>query len=155
MFEMSKGFTLTELIIIFSIISVISILGIAGFSSYNQVQTLESAASEFVNTLNLAKSRALSQIKEPCSASQTLDGYNVQVLISSNSYALNVECSGGSTNVYVKRLPKNISFDQSSKNVFSFPILKGGAREAGQVIILGHGRQKVIDISSLGIIDIQ
>lgn len=159
-----KGFTLIELMVVLSITSVLGILGIAGFTTYNQVQTLQSSANDLVTTLNLARSRALSQVKlgENCSlASNTLDSYEVAITIPTPSYSLKVNCHNGSSfsnQIYSKSLPDGVSFknDPDTKpTTFTFPVLVGGVQNAGQITLSAYQRDKTIAINSLGGINIQ
>ena len=74
--HVEKGFTLIELMVVFSILAVLSTIGVAAFVSFSRTQTLNAAASDIKSMLNLAKSRAYSQVKPsvtPCNTSQ-LDG---------------------------------------------------------------------------------
>jgi len=59
----SKGFTLIELIVAFSIISIISVVGFASFVTYSRTQAIDNEANQLVSTLNLAKAKAQSQVK--------------------------------------------------------------------------------------------
>lgn len=158
----SKGFTLIELMVVLSITAILGMLGIAGFTTYNEVQILQGAASELATTLNVAKSRALSQVKlgSACDLdSRILNGYSVQVKIVNKSYTLNSHCSVGSTLfesiLDTRTLPKNITFENDSSTTFFFPIITGGVEIPGQVILKGYGRSIIINVSSLGAVSIQ
>ena len=58
-----KGFTLLELIVVFSIIAILSTIGLASFVNYSKAQILQGSANDIISTLNTAKSKAASQIK--------------------------------------------------------------------------------------------
>lgn len=150
-----NGFTIIELIIVVSVIAILSSLGIAGFNNYNQAQSFQAAASDVVNTFNLAKSRALSQVKlTPVCAAADLGGYEVRIGLP-NTYVLIIHC--GLFEEYIqsenKRLPKNITFVSPAS--FFFPVLTGGVETAGQIQITGYGRTKTIIIDSVGGVKIQ
>lgn len=166
-----KGFTLIELVIVFSIMSALSAFSIAGFINYNRVQILQSATDDLVTALNLAKSRASSQVKiitSQCPSSNTLSGYEVKLLMP-NQYQLKVYCISGSnsndfhSDIYPnpKTLPKDISFDCSGtcRDSFFFPVLTGGLRGDGKVqkitLKAEDGNKKTIMINSLGGISVQ
>ncbi len=167
----NEGFTLLELIIVFAIISIMVTLGIAAFVDYNRAQTLNVAALEVVATLNLAKSRAQSQVK-PEDCRNTLNGYKVGICsrdalkckANTNSkikYAFYADCSNenfvsfANTN---KTLPTDIIFDSTSTNITSifFPVLTGGAvltggvNGSGRIVLSGYGKTKTITIDSSG-----
>lgn len=143
-----RGFTLIELMVVLSVTAVLGTLGIAGFVIYNQIQVLQSATSDVVTVLNLAKSRAQSQIK-PSGCTGDLSGYNV-VIATPRTYTLYVRCSL-SPDIKIgqdKLLPASLSFELSKS--FFFPIQTGGVEEDGQIVILGYGREKTITINSFG-----
>ncbi|MEK7518261.1 MAG: prepilin-type N-terminal cleavage/methylation domain-containing protein [Patescibacteria group bacterium] len=157
-----KGFTLVELIVVISVMGVLSFLGVAGLYEYSKVQTLQNAAKDVVSVLNLAKSRALSQVRPSvsiCAASGVLNGYLV-ILASSgggpiNIYRLRINCGGIIRTILTRTLPKNIVFTQNQS--FFFPILTGGAT-AGTIVIQGYGGSipnKTIIIDARGVIKIQ
>lgn len=151
-----KGFTLIELMVVLSVTAVLGTLGVAGFTTYNQIQILQSATSDVVTILNLAKSRAQSQVKLTalCSSSETLNGYKVDILAPKN-YTLYLRCSGIDRQVSeeTKILPSDLSFNASTS--FLFPIQTGGVQAAGQIVISGFGRSKTVMVNSLGGVSIQ
>lgn len=153
-----KGFTLIELIVVFSIIVFLSTVGLASYFSYSQVQILTSSANEFVTTIQLAKSRANSQVKPPeryCSGQ--LDGYSVVINITNREYRLGVICGGNASNnpLLTKILPRDITFDEVTTTNIFFPIIQGGVQGFGRISIMGYGRTKTITINSVGIIKVE
>lgn len=153
----SVGFTLIELMVAISITAVLGTLGIAGFTNFNRAQVFQAASNEVVTLLNLAKSRAQSQIKPPalCSSSQTLEGYEVKIT-KPKDYALYLRCSRGiskQVDEWVRELPNDISVDASQ--TFFFPIQTGGVENPGYIKLSGYGRDKYIVINSLGGVSIQ
>lgn len=149
-----RGFTLIELIVVFTVIAILSVIGVAAFVSYGRVQALETAASELKSTLFLAKSRAISQVNDICiSKAQILDGYEVDLSTLANSYQLKVRCSGFFYPVYpTTYLPKNISFDSlktTSISIF-FPVISSGVKGAGTIYLTGYGNTKTITVDSIG-----
>ena len=155
-FSFQKGFTLIELMVVLSITAVLGTLGIAGFTTYNQIQTLQSATSNVATILNLAKSRAQSQVKLTplCSSSETLVGYKVEILAPKN-YTLYLRCSGVDRQVVeeAKILPSDLSFNANTS--FFYPIQTGGVQTPGQITIEGYGRSKTIRVNSLGGVSVQ
>ena len=134
---MQKGFTLIELMVVISVSAILGVLGVAGFTNYNQSQVLQVSANEVVTMLNLAKSRAQSQIKPlslcPGDNNNLID---YEVTISSlKNYTLYINCSVSGTKEIEqqeKTLPKSLSFD--SNPTFFFPVQTGGAT-AGTISI--------------------
>ncbi|MDO8658020.1 MAG: prepilin-type N-terminal cleavage/methylation domain-containing protein [Candidatus Levybacteria bacterium] len=124
--KIENGFTLIELILVFSMIGIISVFGIASFISYNKSQTLNTAVSDVTAMLNLAKSRASSQFKPTggnCD-SRPLDGY--QVVFTTTTYSLNAICgvSFDPLTNPAKTLPPPFRFDAG--RTFLFHTLSGG-----------------------------
>ena len=153
---MQKGFTLIELMVVLSITAVLGTLGIAGFMTYNQTQVLQTSASEVVTMLNLAKSRAQSQIKPfALCPSGTLDGYSVKI-VQDRSYALWLKCSGLDVkiNEQDKNLPSGLRF--TSSIIFFFPVQTGGVQALGEFAISSSdGKKKTIKVNSLGGVSVQ
>ncbi len=158
-----RGFTLIEIIVVFTIIAILSVIGVAAFVSYSRVQTLETSASNLKSTLFLAKSRALSQVKPPeitqCN-NQILNGYKVvlcptsssNTLCSSpNSYVLGIICSNFSYRVQSTNLPQNITIDSRTVPMsFYFPVISSGVGSAGSIYLTGYGNTRIITIDSIG-----
>lgn len=157
----TKGFSLIELLVVVSVIGVLSTLGIAGFSKYNDIQIVQAAANDVATTLNLAKSRALSQVKlGTCTFLDNLEKYEVKIDMSGsfNVYQLIIHCSGFLDTIENKTLPKNVQFITVGTTItsISFPVLAGGVEAGGQVEIgLPGGPTKKILIDSVGGIKIQ
>lgn len=167
--KFSQGFTLIELMVALSVTSVLGILSIAGFTSYNQTQILQSATDDVVSMLNLAKSRALSQVNsEKCTAG-ALSGYRVEIAVPKN-YRLYLRCvnSGGTSEDTpidkTKTLPRDLDFKGSvglvGKN-FVFSVITGNmVMEADNpndptIVITGYGRNKLIRVNKLGGVSVE
>ena len=145
-----RGFTIIEIIVVFAVIAVLSTIGVASFVNYNRIQTLQTAAADFTSTLNLAKSRSLSQVKPAECASQVLDGYRVNISLSSNSYTLETICSGFSYRIQSRNLPQNVTFQSSQPTSFFFPVIAGGVSGAGTVVLSSFGQTKSITVDEIG-----
>jgi len=153
-----KGFTLIELMVTISIAAVLGTLSIAGFNTFNQSQMLRTSADDVVTMLNLAKSRAQSQIKIGAScASNPLEGYRVDISIAGGSYTLSSVC-GTPNSLQAKSLPQNIEFDSASPASFFFPVLSGGTSlgASGQIVISNSaGGIRTITVKPLGGVSVQ
>jgi prepilin-type N-terminal cleavage/methylation domain-containing protein len=144
----NNGFTIIELIVVFSVIAVLSTVGIASFVSFSRAEELQTATNDYINTLNLAKARALSQVK-PVGCQGALSGYRVD-LVSNQKYALFVVCGGDIEMTHVD-LSKNISISNwttsGARSVF-FPIISSGFFGNGNVQMAAYGLYKCIVIDS-------
>jgi len=150
-----KGFTLIELMVVISVTAVLGTLGIAGFVNYNRVQAVQVSANDLATILNLARSRALSQVKLGATCkTQTLEGYSVETF-SNNSYSLKIYCPRPvSQELDKKTLPQGITF-KSSPTTFFFPVLTGGVETGGKIVITNSVTDKTITINSLGGVAVQ
>lgn len=154
----SKGFTIIELIIAISIIALISAIGIASFAGRGKIAELDAATSSVSSYLQLARSRAISQVKpkDPVTCAGTLEGYKVVINQADNSYELNIVCGGTVGKISEKTLPVNFSFDNDTTSTsFFFPILTHGVEGAGVISISGYGKKKTITVDSVGGINIK
>ncbi|MBI2034146.1 MAG: prepilin-type N-terminal cleavage/methylation domain-containing protein [Candidatus Levybacteria bacterium] len=138
-----RGFTLIELIVVFSLIAIVSSIGIQTFIDYNRKQAVDKVANEIVSMLQTARSRAFTQVKPNVSAcdtdlvtpsnTETLQGYRVKVSVSLRTYTLYAVCrtSLGTTNevqiAQNKPLSSDFSFTVSGANWFTYEVLTGAA----------------------------
>ncbi|MCL4354300.1 prepilin-type N-terminal cleavage/methylation domain-containing protein [Patescibacteria group bacterium] len=152
-FKKNFGFTLIELIISLTVIATLSIIGIAAFVNQSKVSALQSGAAEFYSVLNVAKSRAMSQVKpDNLCIGRTLEGYSV-VIDSTTTFKLYVNCGGNEFLIKSGKLPTNITFasspDTTSTNFF-FGVLTNSVQGAGVVTVKGYGNSKVLNIDGAG-----
>lgn len=152
-FRRESGFTLIEMIVVFAVLTVLSTVAIVSFVNYNKTQVLQVAVGELQSTFNLARSRALSQVKPADCDSQTLNGYKVILNVSQNSYDLLAVCSDtfeykvGET----FKLPKNVVFSPDPTPVsYFFPVIVSGVQGAGTIYLTAHGVTKTIVVDSSG-----
>jgi prepilin-type N-terminal cleavage/methylation domain-containing protein len=162
-----KGFTLIELLIVMAIAGILGTLSIASFSNYTKVQTLQTSANDVAAMLNLAKSRAQSQVKpSSCPTDNAIPannfnlyGYRV-VITALNKYTLYATCSNTVINPVTdttkdkiinqqdKQLPSGVTFSVNAS--FFFTVLTGAA-SGGSVNIMETGvASKTITVSPLG-----
>jgi len=132
----SLGFTLIELIIVFSVIAILALFGIASFVNYSKVQAITNDANNIVALINTAKSNAVSQVKpSSCSGAKVLQGYIVELNKTvggktNKGFSINVLCSTPSvTPLASYALSSNVQFDTSSTDTLksiSFNVISGG-----------------------------
>lgn len=161
-----KGFTLIELLIAVSIISTLSVIGIAGFVNYSRSQTVNNAALDIANMLQVARSYASSQVSPKSTITGTdvcnlgsINKYKVIINFSEKKYSLVAVCAGNDTKeIQSKKLPNNLSFNSGSE--FIFPIFTGGvllppgASDFATIIITGFGIQRKVNIDANGHISV-
>ena len=162
------GFTLLELVVVFSVIAIISTIGVVSFTNYNKTQELNGAVSDVVNFLNTAKSNSLSQIKtagcDQVDADNnpvyTLEGYEVTVISGSgdekSSLTLRAKCSGLYFGAKTITLSKNIKITSPLPpgNVFFYPLFSKNV-DGGTICLDAYGSPaKSIILSDLGIVSI-
>ncbi len=119
----SKGFTLIELTIVFTIMAVIGGIGFAAYTSFSSNQKLDQAAYDLKAGIDEAKLTAISRIKPAsCGATSALDGYRLNVCTGAscaNLYEMTPICtpppSTSPTPVVKVRDPK-IVISQSQEN---------------------------------------
>jgi len=162
-----RGFTFIELLVVFSIIGILSAVGFTSFATYGQSQALNSAANNIVTFINLARSRAESQVKpEDCvNNNLELESYEVRLCGINNNfcisgikspsfgYELDVWCGGSSYLVanYSSKLSNSLVFDSSTTTTsIVFPVLTGGVMGTGIIVIKGYGQTKTITVNTFG-----
>jgi len=157
-----KGFTLIELVVVFSVLAVLSAVGIASFVESSRNSSLQSAVNQVTTILNVAKSRALSQTRpvdnsncriDASSDVQTpLSGYRVD--ISGSTISLTAVC--GTFDDLIKEYEYTLSDSitiQSDYPSFFFPVLTHGADHSGTITVKGYNnKQTVIKIDESGVI---
>ena len=154
-FGKQNGFTFIELIIVLSVLSILSVVGIAAFSSYASKQNLNIAAADLAATLNLAKSRAYSQVKPTiggCDSNNLLDGYEVRICGSSScistgkTYEVNVKCGGSFRSPSISSVTApNLTFTPPTS--FFFPVLKGGVAGGGQTVTITNAQNNTKSVT--------
>lgn len=148
---MNKGFTLIEIIVVFSVIAIVATVGVAAFVNYSKTQSLQTSYLDLKSTLSTAKSYSLSQIKPAECATNILIGYEVSLDIFNNKYSLIAKCQGFDKTLKTSSFPPSITFNNSltTSNTFLFPVLSTQIT-GGTITIDGFGDQKVITIDGLG-----
>ncbi len=149
-----RGFTLIELVVVFAAVGIITSLGLASLASYGNKQTIETAALDVADIFNLARSRSLSQVKPTVCGNNILTGYQVDITIAANQYAISAVC-GSAYQIDSKKLPQNVSFASSSTTTVIFPLLSGRPSSSSQVVITGYGATKTINVNTTGNVSVE
>lgn len=99
------GFTLIELMIVFSVMVILSAIGFASFVTYSHSASVDTNMKEIKTTIFTARSRALSQIRDSsCFANgftgqgYELKGYQVVFCCSFGPACLSVVCNNSANN---------------------------------------------------------
>ena len=158
----AQGFTLVELLLVFSFMAGLTSVGIAGFINYNRSQAVISSVNDVASLLTLAKSRALYQVT-PCQVNPglPLDGYQFTLCYSgaclgpyrsSDYYEVSAVCGGNKVFVQSKKLPEKMSFDSARTSVtsFFFPVITGGVSTPGTIAVAGYGTSREVQIDTNG-----
>ena len=149
-----SGFTLIELVVVFTIIGIMTALGIASFSSFNGSQSVQVGASDVSNMISTAKSRSISQVKPPQCVGKTLNGYQVNVTALGPAYTLSVICGGTTYVIDTKDLPFQVTFANGSTASVLFAVSTGSVSAPATITVSGYGRTKVISVSTTGNISV-
>lgn len=93
------GFTLIELMVVFSIMTILSAVGIAGYVNYSHSQEIDTAAKDFRGLLFTARSRAQSQLRDSSCYSSGFTGQGYELkgyqVVACCSFALCSQASCG------------------------------------------------------------
>ncbi|MEK9207685.1 MAG: prepilin-type N-terminal cleavage/methylation domain-containing protein [Patescibacteria group bacterium] len=151
--NVSKGFSLIEIVLVLAIIISISTIGYLSLGKFSKSQNLTYSYTNLLNDLNEAKSNTLSQVKSSkCTAVQTLVGY--EIATSTNFYTTKVVCATNPsdsttyTKTQVKKvtLPNNITINMSPTSSLIF-FIPDGTPSVSYSATLKSGTQSV----SLGV----
>lgn len=121
-FSIQKGFTLLEILVVFSIVAILSGIGVASFSAYSRSQQLAQSANNIKLLVNEARFNALSAVKSHKNESgstitcgtETLIGYSVSK-VGNNQLELDLLCSNSAAQeVRTLTAPNGYAFGNAS-----------------------------------------
>lgn len=160
------GFTIIELIIVFSVLAIISSIGVASFVSYTKSQELRSATLQVKTILQQARSQASAQVKP--SSCGIFQGYEVRICCvpsgsncpacnSSGNYELDAICSSVPNGLLINSttLSSSISVKDSgtTHRSFLFIPITGGVVTGGTITLQGaNNATESLTVTSAGII---
>lgn len=111
--KLQKGFSLLEILVVFSLIALITGVGFVAFNTYSQKSVITSAADDVKLGIEKAKYNALSRVKPPGCTGELL-AYQIN-FINSTQYRLTAVCTTQSMVYSTGTLPKGVTFrDQNS-----------------------------------------
>ncbi|PIT89375.1 MAG: hypothetical protein COU27_00570 [Candidatus Levybacteria bacterium CG10_big_fil_rev_8_21_14_0_10_36_7] len=158
------GFTIIELLVVFSLVGVISGLGFVSMVSYSRQQVLVQGSNNLKLDFDQAKFNALSAVKPvACTDNNSLTGY--KIVICSNASCVNsgvdyeIVALCGVTEIVTnsRKLDQNLNFNPQTTtcSVITFTALSGAATGTNcDVVIEGYGNQTKIVIDASGNVSI-
>lgn len=157
----NSGFTILELLIVFTLGIFIAGFGLVAFSAYGRSQSLTNAAAQTKLLIQEARFSAQSSVrpvKTPdgstidCGTSE-LVGYRVQLLTVKNKIESYLVC-GNQTSFLMKELkfPTNISFDSATTcSQILFDAISTQATGANcNIVIQGYGSKRQLSVDGVG-----
>lgn len=163
--EKQTGFTLIEILVVFTIVAILAGIGIASFVSYSRSQQVNQSAGDIKLLVNHAKFNALSVVKSAPNQSGTiiscqaasLIGYTIDVILPDRIVLTQVcdEVTPPNRSIETITLPSGISIvsalptaDCSKVTFNSLSAVVSGTPCA--IKISGYSQQKTIMIDSQG-----
>lgn len=149
--QQRSGFSLIELIIVIATLSLFFGFSLASYNSFNETKKLEADAREFIETLELAKTKAT--VGEKPDDLCVLQSFTVTYDNSSNQYSMNAQCPTDQTIVSSKTLSNGGAFQSAGSAIF-YPLNKPATFSSSCVLIKNTHTNKCrqITLDSPGII---
>jgi prepilin-type N-terminal cleavage/methylation domain-containing protein len=159
------GFSLIELLVTITLISLLSGVGFVSFVSYSRRQTVNQAALNIKQTIDLARFNALSFVKPPsCESDEQLESYRVNfcalnAICQSGSpevdYEVVVVCGGGQNVVATAELPGDVSMEDvqggdNCRNITFNVLASTNQGVPCQLNVVGFDNQIPLSIDSVG-----
>lgn len=148
-----KGFTIIEILVVFTFIAVLTVLGIAAYSTYTSTQQVQSGASDIATMLSTAKNNSLSQVIPSGCGVNPVTGYQVDITVGGGQFVLSAVC-GSLLKITSRTLPPNVTFASGSTPTILFPISTGMPSSGSTITVTGYGKTKVISVSQTGAISV-
>lgn len=165
----NAGFTIIELVVVFSIIAILSTISIASFVTYTNSQTLRNTALSLRTVLQEARSESSSQvIPNNCGVFQGYEvrichtsGLTCPVCLTSGDYELDANCSTSQNgiNQATYTFPAGVSLVTSGSPTttqcsFHFIPITGGVTSGGAVVVKGTNNvTQTVTVSGAGVIE--
>ncbi len=160
----NRGFTLIEILVVFTVTSILASVGFASFVSYSRNQQVTQAANDMKLLINQARFNAISTVKVNRDSqdntiscgNETLLGYSVTA-VNGNQLRLSQECANmSSQTIKTITAPQNITYISNTCLTIRFSSLSANTTGGSCVLRLrGYGITKVITVDALGNASVQ
>ena len=150
-----RGFTLVELLVVITLLSTMGLSSIFVFSSYSKSQAIKTGTADFLDLVNKARARAISQVKPSDCGVRSLEGYEIWVPVPGTYSRLSVRCGGIYYILERRNLPPNVTFATGTTSTTFFNIATGNIAAARTYIITGSGNTKTVKIDTIGNVSVQ
>lgn len=157
-FSTNYGFTIIEILVVFSLMAILSGIGFVSFAEYNKKQTVVQASNAFKLTIEQARFNSLSSVKPAnCLDENSLNGYKVVVDKVGGNYWLKMICGNEDVTIQTKKLPVNVAFDAATSCVtIQYTALSGAlVGSACNVLVKGFGLISTVMVDSGGNVSLQ
>lgn len=151
--KFSKGFTLIEMLVVFTLVGLLTASGLSAFLSYNKKQTFQTTVADISHTLNVLKSKALSNAKPSECGLAALEGYELSYTTGGTSYSTQVRCGGESYPISTVALPNKITFGAGTTTFFQAST--GTTAQPVTITLTGNDQTATIQVETTGVISVQ
>ena len=160
-----RGFTLIEILVVFTVTAILASVGFASFVSYGRNQQITQSANDMKLLISQARFNAISTVKVNRDSqgntiscgSEVLSGYTV-VVTGNNRLRLMQECANtGSQTVRTVTAPRNVTFSNGTTcTTIRFSSLSANSTGGSCLIRLGaYGLTKTITVDAVGNVSVQ
>lgn len=159
-YSKDSGFTLIEILVVFSVIAILSAVGFASLLTYGRSQEVSQTASDIKLLINQARSNALSAVKSEkdeqgttvnCGAA-ALSGYSVETF-TNTSLDFNMVCTGNPA-IRLKRLTvsSRLTFGTGTtcSSIFFNSLTTTASGVPCEIVVEGYGQTKTISVDAIG-----
>lgn len=159
--SMSRGFSIIELLVAFSMVSVLSTIGYVAFVSYSKRQIIVQTAANVKQAVDLARFNAASSVKQPsvCVADE-LYSYKLNFCLNvpscaPASYEMVAICGSREEVLESKVFPENVAASNvpgsNNCSTIIFDLISGNSQGLPcEMYINGYGNQNKVSIDSIG-----
>lgn len=159
-----QGFTIIELLVVFTIAVILSGSGYVALTSYSRRQALDQIADDAKGAINQAKYSAVSKTKPTACGGNILTEYKFIICSAQNpcttsnvTYETDAICAPLAPAIYSKKIPSSILIDQTNTTckTLSYNTLTGFDGTGCKIVFTGYGLTKSVIIDNSGNSSIQ